>query len=123
MEPGEVLTELALIDTRWQGVWPSKTATLSSRSRRSENSSGRQRLDGMAGLAGTPVLLEAALVGALTAQLRRPRSRSATAGLRRLRSVDVGTMPGPRRDGRGIDEGIAANGVGQSRAIGNRIRR
>ena len=59
MEPGEVLTELAVIDTRWQGVWPSKTATLSSRSRRSENSSGRQRLDGMAGLAGTPVLLEA----------------------------------------------------------------
>ena len=35
----------------------------------------------MAALARTPVLPEATLVGAVSAQLRRPRSRSATAGL------------------------------------------
>jgi len=37
------------------------------------------------GFARTPVLPAATPVGALSAQLRRPRLRSATAGLRRLR--------------------------------------
>src|ERR1700722_4804940 len=40
----------------------------------------------MAALARTPVLPEAAPVRALSAQLRRPRPRSATAGLRRDRT-------------------------------------
>jgi len=39
--------------------------------------------NGMTGMAGTPVLPEATLVGAVTAQLRRPRRRSATPALRR----------------------------------------
>ena len=36
----------------------------------------------------TPVLPEATILGALSAQLRRPRSRSATAGLRRSAPFD-----------------------------------
>src|SRR5271170_6164497 len=40
----------------------------------------------MTGFARTPVVPEAAPVGALSAQLRRPRSRSATSAIRRLRS-------------------------------------
>jgi hypothetical protein len=50
------------------------------------------RSNRMAALARSPVFPEAHRVGALSAQLKRPRRRPATGALRRLQSVDVGTI-------------------------------
>ena len=44
--------------------------------------------DGTTGFARTPVLPDAALVGALSAQLRRPRTRSATSASRRFETFN-----------------------------------
>jgi hypothetical protein len=81
------------------------------------------RSDGMAALGRTPVLPEATPVGALSAQLRRSRPRSAMAplrrfepsGVRKYRSFPCGTLKGSNRplaplqvcfDGRAVHVGM-----------------
>jgi hypothetical protein len=75
---------------------------------------------GMEALARTPVLPEATLVSVLSAQLRRPRPRSATGALRRLRSSAAlnGVPPRSSRIG-GLEEGPLTRIAGRHWLVGS----